>query len=58
MASLSSKMQQIVIQENGQSALRVEVVRYVKESHHPRIQAFKLQYTKHVASALGETWEE
>ena len=58
MASLSSKMQQIVIQENGQSALRVEVVRYVKESHHPRIQAFKLQYTKNVASALGETWEE
>ena len=45
-ASLPSNIQQLVTQENGHDALRVQVVRYVKESQHPRIQAFKMTTTR------------
>ena len=50
--TLTPNIQQIVKDENGHSQLRVEVVKFISSSEHPKIRSFKEEYVNNVAKAF------
>lgn len=55
---LSPEAQIIAEYENGHSLLRDTVKKFITQSNHSTIIAFKNEYDQNIAVAMGETWSE